>query len=239
MEDRNVDDHTDTPNASLGATWLDLYDWRARVAALYRERADGLQRGEDAAAVFARFRGGRDDLFARHTQSPLSAEDRTAFSGLRYHPYDPAYCVIATLALAEDLTPADLPASGTHAMRFRRAGMVTASVSGQPISLAVYWIDVYGGGLFLPFRDTTSGQTTYGGGRYLFDTVKGSDFVRLDDADAQTRMGYSGGEILLDFNYAYNPSCAYDARWLCPLAPPGNRLALPIVAGELAWRAGH
>lgn len=231
----------DSGRATSAPTWLDLYDWRTRVAAIYRERANALRRGEDAAMIWDRFRRERDALFASHPQTPLGAADRAAFGGLRYHAYDPAYCVRATLALTEDPAPADLPASGTqHAMRFHRAGQITATVQGQPISLVVYWIDVYGGGLFLPFRDATSNVTTYGGGRYLFDTVKGSDFIRLDDAASDAgRMGYGGGEITLDFNYAYNPSCAYDARWLCPLAPPGNRLALPIAAGEMSYAAGH
>ncbi len=126
-----------------------------------------------------------------------------------------------------------------HSPMFRRAARLTFTVAGQPAALLVYWIDVYGGGLFLPFRDETSGGETYGGGRYLFDTVKGSDFLRLDDRqnDGQNDtagMGYAGGRVLLDFNYAYNPSCAYDARWGCPLAPAENRLPQPIRAGELA-----
>src|SRR6185437_16744973 len=107
------------------------------------------------------------------------------------------------------------------------------------ITLAVYWIDVYGGGLFLPFRDATSGGETYGAGRYLHDTVKGSDLLRLDESaiTVSAASGYTGGRILLDFNYAYNPSCAYDPRWVCPLTPPENRLTVAIRAGERAYHA--
>ncbi|HET8909624.1 MAG TPA: DUF1684 domain-containing protein, partial [Ktedonobacterales bacterium] len=97
-----------------------------------------------------------------------------------------------------------------------------------------YWIDVYGGGLFLPFRDATSGSETYGAGRYLHDTVKGSELLRLDDASFP---GYAGGRVLLDFNYAYNPSCAYDPRWVCPLTPTENRLKVAIRAGERVFNA--
>jgi uncharacterized protein (DUF1684 family) len=86
--------------------------------------------------------------------------------------------------------------------------------------LALYWLEAYGGGVFLPFRDETSGTETYGAGRYLLDTVKGAD------------LGEEGGRLVLDFNLAYNPSCAYDPRWACPLAPPENRLTIPIRAGE-------
>jgi uncharacterized protein (DUF1684 family) len=74
--------------------------------------------------------------------------------------------------------------------------------------------------VFLSFRDATGGKSTYGGGRYLYDTIKGAD------------LGTVGGEILLDFNYAYHPSCHYNPLWVCPLAPPENRLRFPIEAGE-------
>jgi uncharacterized protein (DUF1684 family) len=86
--------------------------------------------------------------------------------------------------------------------------------------LELFWLEAYAGGLFLPFRDATSGRETYGAGRYLLDTVKGAD------------LGASDGRLLLDFNFAYNPSCSYDPRWSCPLAPPPNRLAIPVRMGE-------
>ena len=72
----------------------------------------------------------------------------------------------------------------------------------------------------MPFRDATNGDTTYGAGRYVLDTVKGAD------------LGGSDGRLIVDFNYAYHPSCTYDPRWSCPLAPPANRLAGPVEAGE-------
>ena len=90
-------------------------------------------------------------------------------------------------------------------------------------SLEVFWLDAYGGGVFLPFRDLTSGKTTYGGGRYLLDTAKGAD------------LGGDGGTLRLDFNFAYHPSCHYDPQLVCPLAPPANRLAVAIEAGELTY----
>jgi uncharacterized protein (DUF1684 family) len=122
-------------------------------------------------------------------------------------------------------------------MTFRRAARLRFAMEGVALELAVYWIDVYGGGLFLPFRDATCPEESYGGGRYLFDTVKGSDFLRLDMSDAalgagHQAPGYAGGRVIIDFNYAYNPSCAYDERWVCPLAPNENRLPVPIRAGE-------
>ena len=99
---------------------------------------------------------------------------------------------------------------------FRRFGRVSLPVG----TLDVYWLEAYGGGVFVPFADGTSGHETYGGGRYLLDTVKGSD------------LGGEDGRLVLDFNFAYNPSCAYDGRWACPLAPPANRLGARIRAGE-------
>ncbi len=229
------------------ATWLDLYDWRQRVARMYQERDAALRLGEDPLLVLRRFRATKDALFKRHPQSPLSMEERRSFGGLRYFEHDPALRVDALFEAepasdaGEDDPGEALEASGPHAMRFRRAGRMRFTLGGEPAELVVYWIDVYGGGLFLPFRDATSGTETYGGGRYLFDTVKGSDFMRMDgdepdmEIGAGARMGYAGGPVILDFNYAYNPSCAYDARWICPLSPPGNRLPFPVRAGERMW----
>ena len=87
--------------------------------------------------------------------------------------------------------------------------------------LTLYWIAGYGGGLFLPFVDATSGSETYGGGRYLLDTIKGAD------------LGVADGRTVLDFNFAYNPSCSYSPQWTCPLALPANRLPGAIRAGEM------
>jgi uncharacterized protein (DUF1684 family) len=226
-------------------TWLDLYDWRRRVTHMYAEREAALRLGEDELLVLRRFRASKDALFKRHPQSPLRPTDRRSFSGLRYFPYDPALRIEATLESLADEQTDTLDASGPHTMEFRRAGRLRFVVAGAAAELIVYWIDVYGGGLFLPFRDATSGHETYGGGRYLFDTVKGSDFLRLDhltddvEIGVGNQMGYTGGRVLIDFNYAYNPSCAYDARWVCPLAPAGNRLAMPIRAGEMVFHAAQ
>ena len=212
-------------------TWLDLYDYRRRMADLYREREASFRAGADEQMVLNRFRAMKDALFAHHPQSALGAEERATFTGLRYFAYDPALCVEARLEPLADETPATLDASGPHAMQFRRAALAHFAIGETPITLTVYWIDVYGGGLFLPFRDATCPAESYGGGRYLFDTVKGSDFLALDEP-AANGMGFGGGRILLDFNYAYNPSCAYDERWVCPLAPRENVVPLPVRAGE-------
>jgi uncharacterized protein (DUF1684 family) len=214
-------------------TWLDLYDYRRRVAALWQEREHALRAGQYPPVVWQRFCAQKDALYAGHPQSPLPAARRAGFGGLRYFPYDAAFCVEADLTpepAARDRDPVPAPA---HAVPLCPAARLSFVLGGQPRVLTVYWVDVYGGGLFVPFHDATSGAETYGGGRYLFDTVKGSDFLMLSGGPAApAAFGYGGGRVLLDFNYAYNPSCAYDVRWTCPLAPPDNRLGVPIRAGE-------
>lgn len=110
----------------------------------------------------------------------------------------------------------ELPSSDGAPMIFRRF----AQAGADPVVLDVYWLEAYGGGLFVPFADATSGDETYGAGRYVLDTVKGAD------------LGAEHGRLVLDFNFAYQPSCAYDSRWACPLAPPANRLDVRVEAGE-------
>ena len=212
-------------------TWLDLHDWRSRVARMFRDRDAAHARGEEHEAVLERFRAAKDALFAGHRQSPLSPDARSEFTGLRYFEYQPRLRVLAELSVDEFEETVDAPASGPHTMPLRRAARVDFRLDGEAVGLAVFWIDVYGGGLFLPFRDATSPAESYGAGRYLFDTVKGSSF-EPDVSGSGDASGYAGGRIVLDFNYAYNPSCAYDVRWACPLAPRENWLSAAIRAGE-------
>jgi len=194
---------------------LDLADWRREVFALYaRVRASG-----DPQAAWALWRQTRDRLFSEHPQSPLDAAGRAAFAGLPYHPYDPHLRVTADV---DETAPAELEleTSTGEPYRFRRFGIARFSLSGSDLGLPLYWLEGYGGGLFLPFADRTSGRTTYGAGRYLLDTVKNAD------------LGTEDGRLVLDFNFAYNPSCVYDPAWTCPLAPSANRLPVEIRAGE-------
>ena len=120
-------------------------------------------------------------------------------------------------------TPAvhtQIGSSGTEPIAFQRIARAVFELRAAEHALELYWLVGYGGGLFVPFRDETAGTETYGGGRYLLDTVKGTD------------LGTENGRLVLDFNFAYNPSCSYDPRWVCPLSPPANRLPVPIRAGE-------
>ena len=197
---------------------LDLLDWRRRVFSLYA----AVRAGEPAAG-HERWRSIRDELFRTHPQSPLDVEGRMAFAGLRSFEYDPALRFTAPV----DPRPGErveIQTSTGEMMAMRRFGVVDLPVG----RLEVYWIDVYGGGVFIPFRDATSGSLTYGGGRYLLDTIKGADLGSTER-----------GELVLDFNFAYHPSCHYHHRWSCPLAPPANHLTVPIEAGEMAYREPH
>jgi hypothetical protein len=167
------------------------------------------------------FRAAKDSLFGEHPSSPVPEEARRDFPGLAYWRHDPSLRFTARLEPDPDAQPPDVPRSGEGpAMPFQRVGSVSFEVEGTPVRLAVYWLNEYAGGIFIPFRDATSGAETYGGGRYLWDSAKGAD------------LGSTGDELVLDFNYAYHPSCVYDARWSCPLAPQENWLSVPIPAGE-------
>lgn len=200
---------------------LDLVDWRRRVGDLYRMRGAG---------ALEQFRRGRDELFKTHPQSPIEPEQRATFHGLHYFPYDPAYRVQANL---EDGDGAELlidTGGEDGAVRYRRAGRLAFELDGEACHLTVLSLVQYAGGLFVPFRDATSGRETYGGGRYLFDTAKDTDGLVLE-------VTTGSSHVVLDFNYAYNASCAYSPRWACPLAPPENFLKVPARAGELVYKA--
>jgi uncharacterized protein (DUF1684 family) len=194
---------------------LDLLDWKRRVFELYAE-VRGLR---DPIAAWNLWRDARNELFAAHPQTPLPQETRAAFKGLPYFDYDPELRVLAAVEPAERVQR-EIATSGERPYSFTRFARAVFAVHGQGQSLDMYWLDGYGGGVYLCFADATSGDETYGAGRYLLDTVKGSD------------LGSDRGRLILDFNFAYNPSCSYDPRWVCPLAPPGNRLPIAIRGGE-------
>jgi hypothetical protein len=194
---------------------LTLLDWKRRVFALYAEvRAE-----HDPERGWRHWREVRDELYRAHPQSPLQAERRAGFDGLPYFDYDPTLRVLGAVEPAER-ERREIATSGEDPYAFTRFARARFELAGAPQTLDLFWLEGYGGGLFLSFADATSGTETYGACRYLFDTVKGAD------------LGERDGRLVLDFNFAYNPSCAYDPRWVCPLAPPGNRLAVPVRAGE-------
>jgi len=190
---------------------LSLLDWRRSVTATYgRVRAD-----TDPAHAWLAWRASRDALIAKHPDSPLLPEDRASFTGLPFAPYDPA---LRWELPIEETTPErrEVPTISDGVVPFERVGLVQLPDLG---TLDVWWLDSYGGGIFVPVSDTN--PATYGGGRYLIDTVKGAD------------LGGADGRLVIDLNFAYNPSCAYNPAWMSPLAPPTNYLDVPINAGEL------
>ena len=195
----------------------ELWDYRGCVAELYAQ-VRGIDDPEQAWHYWRRM---RDRLFRHHPQSALAPSARQKIDSLSYFNYDPAYRFRVALETPVDQTP-QTTALGSDGeltlVPFARTSGLAPSLGGE---LVLYWVHGYGGGVFLPFRDATADSgTTFTGGRYLLDTVKGAD------------LGYVDGRAVVDFNFAYNPSCAYDGRWICPLATPENRLANLVEAGE-------
>ena len=189
--------------------------WRREVHALYSD----VRANPDPAAAHADWVARRTALFRDH---PASA--RQPGQELDHAAYDPAYRFVVQLQPAEPEEWA--PTTGTDgAVPFTRAGRFDIPGIG---SLDVWWLESYGNGIFVPLRDATAGRTTYGAGRYLLDTVKGADLGR------EGPDGAEGTRWVLDLNFSYNPSCAYDPNWACPLAPLGNRLEADVPVGELS-----
>jgi uncharacterized protein len=193
-----------------------LWNWRRYVAELYAE----IRAFHNPEFAWRRWRATRDELFRDHSQSPLDPHRRRDFTGLVLFDYDPAFrCVVDLAPASADRHELSGGRDGyVQLLPFARTDGLNERLGGE---LTLYWLGGYGGGVFLPFRDATTGRTTFGGGRYLLDGIKGADLGTDPD-----------GRAILDFNFAYNPSCAYSARWICPLAPAENALPVAITAGE-------
>jgi uncharacterized protein (DUF1684 family) len=205
--------------ATSSATALDVVDWRRRVWRLY-EKVRRLST-DDVAVAHRLWRDGRDDLFGQHPASPLPPGARRSFTGLPVADYDPAWRFELSIAAAEPAT-ITMSTGSDGDVPFERIGQVVLPAGD---TLDVWRLQSYGGGIFLPVRDGLAGRTggTYGGGRYLLDTIKGADLG----------PGKLPGSLAVDLNFSYNPSCAYDPAWACPLAPPGNVVTADIGVGEL------
>lgn len=197
---------------------LSLADWRRQVAEIYAD----VRRAPIAGRYVAwqEWRAARDDLLKNHPQSPLDKDQRSRFRGLPYFAYDSEWRIVGSFEPASSVVSVDLDLGADGPAIMTRIGQINFRVKQLSASLSVFWFGGYGGGLFIPFRDTTNDKSSYGGGRYLFDTIKGAD------------LGTNGSEINLDFNYSYNPSCAYHPRWVCPLPPLENSIPFPVRAGE-------
>ena len=196
---------------------LDVADWRRHVFALYTR----VRSTTDVTTAHELWRRGRDELFATHPSTPLLPEDRPGFTGLPVEPYDPAWRFEVEITPAAEPQHMEVETGTDGTVPFDLLGVVDVPGVGP---LDVWRLASYAGGIFLPVRDGLAGIRggTYGGGRYLLDTVKGADLG----------PGIAPDSLVLDFNFAYNPSCAYDPAWACPLAQPGNRTKVEIPAGE-------
>jgi uncharacterized protein len=165
------------------------------------------------------FRKDKDDFFKNDPQSPLAADQKRAFAGLNYFPETPSLRLELPLEKVPLPKPVVLPTSTGEAREYMHIGQVRFDVAGQETVLQVYTDDY---GYFLPFVDATAPGETYGAGRYL----------EPHDASAGSAQGLDNGTLLVDFNLAYNPYCAYNEHWSCPLPPRENRLKVRIEAGE-------
>ena len=169
------------------------------------------------------FRADKDAFFREHPQSPLSPEQREAFEHLEYFPESPDLVIRARLETdGVDLDETIVMQTTTGGQQtYRRAGYVRFEVDGEPARVTLFAApDLHE--LFLPFRDSTSGRETYGAGRYL-----------------EVEPASLDGTVEIDFNYAYNPYCAYNPNWSCPIPPGENWLSVPIRAGERSFPGAY
>lgn len=203
--------------------FLELADYRKRVAQMYAVVRRASAEPEKA---WQHYRLERENLFRNHPQSPLDQGQRERFRGLAYFPYNPDLRVYARVDSQVEPEVLEVQLEEDGLTRLSRFGKAYFELDGQGLELSLFWVLGYGGGIFLPFRDATAPEETYGGGRYLWDTIKGAD------------LGIEQDHLVLDFNYAYNPSCAYNPRWHCPLAPRENWLGVSLRAGELRYEDG-
>lgn len=195
---------------------LGLADWRRRIAELYAEARANPKPLE----AWRDWRVKRDGLFASHPKAPCTGSAAGRLKPLAYFDYDPSYRLLVEIDTLkdQDLVTCDLGRDGLMAMLpVGRTRGLAPSLGGE---LTVYWVCGYGGGIFLPFTDTTSGHETYGGGRYLLDGIKGMD------------LGMTDGRTVLDFNFAYAPCSAHEPSRICPPVPAENHLPASIRAGE-------
>lgn len=194
---------------------LAMLDYRRRVAGIYR----GYREAANPTSGWENWCEQRNALLATHSQSALPSGEQ-----IPYAPYDPA--LRFEVAIETDVAPVhlDIPTATDGVVPFDRIGLVALPGLGN---LDLWWLGSYGGGVFIPMKDATAAHSTYGAGRYVWDTVKGADHG--GDVDPTTGKG----TLVLDLNLAYHPSCAYNPAWVCPLATTGNVLSAPVMAGEL------
>ena len=157
------------------------------------------------------FRREKDQFFKGDRHSPLTPEQKRSFQGLKYFPENPALALELEVEEFPQKDAIQMQTSTGDVQEYQRFGRIHFDLEGQPAELTLYTSD---SGYFLPFVDSLTNQETYGAGRYLEPEPLGN------------------GRFAVDFNYAYNPYCAYNELWSCPLTPFENRLKVPLHAGE-------
>jgi len=191
---------------------LELLDFRRRVAELYHD----VRSCDDARDGHARWVAGREQLYRTHPESAAHT------FVLRHAPYRDDLRFVVPVVATQPHPPLAITTGTDGLVHYEHVGQVQLPGVG---ALDVWWAAVYGGGIWLPVKDAS--PTTYGGGRYVLDTVKGADLGgTVDPATGRA-------QLVVDLNFAYNPSCVYDERWACPLAPPGNVVDAELEVGEL------
>lgn len=161
--------------------------------------------------------------FKNPEKTALKAKDLKKFKGLNYFEIDSTFKVIAKLVLTPDAQVFEMPTSTERLPKYRQYGVLHFEIKGKKLQLNVYQnIDLmkkpgYEDYLFIPFTDETTGDETYGAGRFIEARIPNSN------------------EMILDFNLCFNPYCAYNDRYSCPIPPVENHLKIKILAGEKTY----
>jgi uncharacterized protein len=153
----------------------------------------------------------KDNFFETSPHSPLTEKQKSSFEGLSYFPITPGLDLTLELEPYEKTETVQIQTNTGEVQTYDRFGKISFLVGEESAELTIFR---NAHGYFLPFADSLAGKITYGAGRYL-------EPEELED-----------GRLRVDFNQAYNPYCAYNANWSCPITPAENRLKVPIEAGE-------
>jgi len=199
-----------------GPSVYQLADWRLQMQNLY-----AVLRGfENPQEAWQLWNARRSELFETHPCTPLDEKARRAFTGIKLFDYDPK--LRFEVEITDEKGQLEYQNIGQDGCaNYQQIGKTVGLADALGKELSVYWLLGYGGGLFVPFRDATNGKQTGNCGRYLIDAIKGSD------------LGLSPcGKLILDFNFSYHPSCAWNEKYVCPLSPAGNRFEGAVLAGE-------
>lgn len=189
-----------------------LPDWSKRRSPTPRRRRCPL-------SELTEFRAAKDDFFRESPGSPLTPEQQKAFKGLVYFPENPSLDLEVDIQAFDHPDEVKMQTTTGDIQTYERYGQFTFEVDGQSAQLTVFHNE---NGYFLPFVDALAGQETYGAGRYLEPEPLGED------------------RFTVNFNLAYNPYCAYNELWSCPITPAENRIQVPVRAGEKVFpHEGH